>query len=102
VVEDFGLPRFGLGDERIVKDVEDVLADILQLRLDFLAIVADGGDVLVGTLGLLLLLDGGDYTPGRTAGAHNILVRDREQVTFINSQLAAKLREMVRTDGNRW
>jgi hypothetical protein len=95
MVEDLGFPRFGLGDEGIVKDIEDVLADILQFRLDLLTIVTDGGNVLISTLGLLLLLDRGDYTPGRTAGAHYVLVRDREQVAFINGQLATKLRESL-------
>ena len=60
MVEDLGLARLGLGDEGVVEDVEDILADLLKLGLDLLAVVADGADVLLRALGLLLLLDGGD------------------------------------------
>ena len=57
VVEDLGLAGFGLGDQRVIEDVENILADILELGLDLLTIIADGLDVLVGALGFLLLLD---------------------------------------------
>lgn len=45
-----------------------------------------------GTLGLLLLLDGGNNAPRGTAGANNVLVGDREKVTLIDSKLSADLR----------
>jgi hypothetical protein len=63
MVEDLGLARFSLGDQGLVKNVQDILADLLELRLDLLAIVADGADMLVCTLGLLFLLNGGDDPP---------------------------------------
>ena len=54
----------------------------------------DGVNVVIGfgTLGLLLLLDGGNDAPRGTAGANNVLVGDREKVTLIDSKLAADLR----------
>lgn len=57
MVKDLGLASLGLGDERLVKDVEDILADLLKLALDLLAVVANGSNVLLGALSLLLLLD---------------------------------------------
>lgn len=63
MVEDLALARLGLGDQGVVEDVEDILADLLELGLDLLAVVADDGNVLVGTLLLLLLLDRGDDAP---------------------------------------
>ena len=57
VVEDLRFTGLGLGDERVVEDVENILADLLELRLDLLSVVADGADVLLGALGFLLLLD---------------------------------------------
>ena len=91
VVEDLGLSRLGLRNEDFIENLEDILADALELRLDLLAVVADGADVLVGALGLLLLLDRRDYAPGSTAGTHDVLVGDREEVTLVYRQLTGDL-----------
>ena len=50
VVKDFGFPRLRLGDERLIEDVQHVLAHALQLRLDLLAVFANGSDMLICTL----------------------------------------------------
>ena len=92
-VEDLGLAGLGLGDEGAIKDIKDILADLLQLGLDLLAILTNDRDVLLGALGFLLLLDGGDDTPGGTAGSNHVLVRDREEVAFINGKLVTNLVE---------
>lgn len=47
VVEDLGFARLGLGNEGLVKDVEDILADALKLELDLLSVVADGAHMLL-------------------------------------------------------
>jgi hypothetical protein len=91
VVEDLALARLGLGDQRVVKDVEDILADLLELGLDLLAVVADDGNVLVGTLLLLLLLDRGDDAPRGTSGTDDVLVGDREEVTLVNGKFTTDL-----------
>jgi hypothetical protein len=91
VVEDLGLAGLGLGNQGLVQDVQDILADLLQLGLDLLAVVADDSDVLLGALRLLLLLDGGDDAPRGTAGTDNVLVRNGKQVTLVNSELATDL-----------
>ena len=76
VVEDLGLARLGLGDESLVKDIEDILADLLEFGLNLLTIIADGADVFVRALGLLFLLDGGNDAPASTTGTNNVLVSD--------------------------
>lgn len=91
VVEDLGLSSLGLGDESLVEDVEDILADLLQFGLDLLAVVTDNANVLIGTLGLLLLLDGGDDAPGGTTGANDVLVGDGQKVTLVDSELTTNL-----------
>ena len=91
VVEDLGLSRLGLWNQGLVKNVEDILADLLELGFNLLAVIADGGNVLLGSLGLLLLLDGGDDAPGSTAGSDDILVGDREQVALVNRELTTVL-----------
>lgn len=95
MVEDLGLARGSVGDEGVVQNVEDVLADLLELQLDLGTVLLDGANVLVGTLGLLLLLDGGDDAPGGTAGTDNVLVGDAQQVALVNSELTAQLGDLL-------
>lgn len=52
VVEDLGLSRLGFGNQRLVENIEHILADLLKLILDLLAVITDGADVLVRALGL--------------------------------------------------
>lgn len=91
VVEHLGLASLSLGNKGLVKNVEHILADSLQLIFDLLTVVTDDRNVLLGALGFLLLLDGGNDTPGGTAGTDHVLVRDGEKVTFIDSQFAPDL-----------
>ena len=91
MVENLALAVLRLGDEAVVKHVEHILANILQLRLDLLAVLADDIHVLVGALGLLFLLDAGDYAPRGTTRADDVLVGDGEQVALVNSEVAGDL-----------
>lgn len=91
MVEDLALARLGLGNEALIEDVEDILADLLELEFDLLTVLADDADVLVRALGLLLLLDAGDDAPRGTAGADDVLVGDREEVALVDCELAADL-----------
>ena len=95
MVEDLGLARLGLRDEGVVEDVEDILADLLKLGLDLLAVVADGADVLLRALGLLLLLDRGNDAPRRASGTDNVLVGNAEEVTLVNGELSAQLSHLL-------
>lgn len=91
MVEDLALASLGLGNEALVEDGEDILANLLELKLDLLAVLADDTDVLIGALGLLLLLDAGDDAPGSTAGADDVLVGDGKEVALVNCELATDL-----------
>ena len=91
MVENLALAVLRLGDEAVVKHVEHILANILQLRLDLLAVLADDIHVLVGALGLLFLLDAGDDAPRGTTRANDVLVGDGEQVALVNSEVAGDL-----------
>lgn len=95
VVEDLRLAGLGVGDKAVVEDIEDILADLLELELDLGAVLADGADVLVGALALLLLLNGGDDAPGGTAGTDDVLVGNAEEVALIDAQLTAQLGDLL-------
>lgn len=95
MVEDLGLASGGVGDEELVENVEDILADALKLQLDLGAVVLDGGNVLLGALGLLLLLDRGDDAPRGTAGTDDVLVGNAEEVALVDGELAAELSHLL-------
>jgi hypothetical protein len=91
MVKYLGLARFSLRDQRLIEDVKDILANLLKLGLNLLAILADGSYVFVSAFRFLLLLDGGDNTPGSTSRSHNILISNREKVALIDGQFSPKL-----------
>ena len=95
VVEDLGLARGSVGDKSLVEDIEDILADLLELKLNLGAVLLDGGNVLVGALGLLLLLDRGDDAPGSTAGNDNVLVGDAKEVALVDGELTTELGHLL-------
>ena len=95
MVEDLGLASSGVGDEAIIQNIKDILADLLELELNLGAVLLDGRDVLVRALGLLLLLDRGDDAPRGTASANNVLVGNAKEVALINGELAAKLGDLL-------
>lgn len=94
VVKDLGLARLGLGNKGIIENVEDILADLLELCLDLLAVIADGADVLLGALGLLLLLNRGDDAPRRASCADNVLVGDGQKVALVHGQFTGNLQRV--------
>jgi hypothetical protein len=47
--------------------------------------------MLIGTLGLLLLLDRRDYAPGSTSSANNVLVGNGQKVSLVNGKFSAQL-----------
>lgn len=51
--------------------------------------------MLFRALGFLLLFDGGDDSPGGTASANDVLVRDGKQVTLIDGKFASDLMRKV-------
>jgi len=95
VVENLGLARLCLWNEGLVEDVKNILADLLKLELDLLAVLADDANVLVGALLLLLLLDGGDDAPRGTAGTNDILVGDGEKVALVDGELTSELKVVL-------
>jgi hypothetical protein len=98
VVKDLALASLGLGDKALVEDGENILADLLELELNLLAVLANDTNVLVGALSLLLLLDAGDDAPGSTAGADDVLVGDGKEVALVDCELTADLNGQLLVD----
>lgn len=71
----------------LVQNLEDVIADLGKLGLDPLAVFLDEGDLGIVAFRLLLLLDRGDDSPGRTAGADDVLVGDRKEIPLLDGEL---------------
>jgi hypothetical protein len=88
VVEDLGLARLSGRNQVLVENLKNVLADLGELVLNLLAVLLDVDDVSRVTLGLLLLLDGGDDPPRGTAGTDDVLVGDGEKVALLDSEVA--------------
>ena len=95
MVEDLGFTRLRLGDEGLIENVEDILADTLEFGLDLLAVVANDANMLIGALGLFLLLDGGDNAPRGTSGSNDVLVSDGEQVSLVDSKFTTDLNRLI-------
>ena len=84
VVEDLGFSALSRGDQVAVKALKNVLADLGQLGLDLLAVLLDKSNLGLVALGLLLLLDRGDDSPRSTAGANDVLVGDRQEISLLD------------------
>ena len=91
VVEDLGLLGGGVGDEGLLDDAEDVVADVDELGLDLGLVVLDDGHLV----GVALLLDGGDDAPRRTTGTDDVLVGDGEEVALLDGELLGLLGHLL-------
>ena len=91
MVEHLGFSGFGLGDQGLVQDVQNILAHLLQLGLDLLAVIADGSHMLFRSLGLLFLLNRRNDAPRGTTGADNVLVCDGKEISLVNGKFTSDL-----------
>lgn len=57
MIENLGLARLRLGDERLIQNIQNILAHFFELSFNLLAVITDDVDVLGRALGLFLLLD---------------------------------------------
>lgn len=86
VVEHLGLAALGRRDQVLVQALQDILADLGKLVLDLLAVLLDKGDLGLVALGLLLLLNRGNDSPGGAASTDDVLVCDGQEVALLNGK----------------
>mmetsp|Transcript_43200 Transcript_43200/g.102919 ORF Transcript_43200/g.102919 Transcript_43200/m.102919 type:complete len:270 (-) Transcript_43200:51-860(-) len=89
LVEDLGLTAAGFGNELVIQEGQDGVADRLQLLLHLLAVLLGITGVFVVALGSLLLHHAGDDAPCSTARAHGVLVGHRQQVALLYGKFTA-------------
>lgn len=87
MVEDLRLAALGRGDQVLVENLEDIIADLSELRLDLLTVLLNEGDLGLVALGLFFLLNRGDDSPGSTAGTDDVLVGDGQEIALLNGKL---------------
>ena len=89
-VEDGGVGVVGgAGDQSLVEDLEDVVAELVKLGLDLALVVSQKREIL-GSLGLLLGLDGGKGSPGGSSGSDGVFVGDGKKVSLLDAELLLK------------
>ena len=87
VVEDLGFSALSRGDQVAVKALKNVLADLGQLGLDLLAVLLDKSNLGLVALGLLLLLDRGDNSPGGAASTDDVLIGNGKEISLLDGEL---------------
>ena len=95
MIKHLGFSRKSIGDQGFVQNVQDITANLLQFLFNLVSVLLDLGNMLLGALGLLLLLDRGDDSPGCTACSDNVLVGNRQKIAFINSEFTTNLPKRV-------
>ena len=84
MVEDLRFTAVSRGNQVLVENLEDVIADLGEFSFDLLAVLLDEGDLGLVALGLFFLFNGGDDSPRRTAGTDDVLVGNREEIPLLN------------------
>ena len=70
----------------LVENLKNVFADLLQLGLNLLTVLLDELNLSLVPLGLLLLLDRGDDSPGSTTSTDDILVSNGEEISLFDGK----------------
>ena len=82
IVENLCLLGGGIGDEALLDDAEDVVADIAELVFDLDLVILDDGHFV----GVALLLDGGHHSPTCPSRSNDVLVGDREEISLLHGE----------------
>ena len=84
MVENLGFAGFSRGNQVLVENLENVFADLAELLLDGDTVIFDELDLGLIAFGLFLLLDGCHNSPTGTASTDDVLVGNREEVSFLH------------------
>jgi len=88
-VEDLSFRVGGGGNEDVVEELEDVLAESFKFFFDLLLQCSEEWEIL-RSLGLFLLLNGADGSPGSSSGSNGVLESNGEEVSLFNAEFLAE------------
>ena len=77
VVKDLSVSCFRIRDQVLVNNVEDIVADLFKLLLNFLSVPFDDLQI-VAALVLFFVLNGRDCSPCSSAGSYRVFVCNRK------------------------
>ncbi|XP_038899029.1 uncharacterized protein LOC120086446 [Benincasa hispida] len=86
-VENLGISGSDEGNESEIEKLEDSIANIGKLGLNFGYVVTDDKDMVVVASALLLLLDGGNAMSGGHASTDDVLVSKGKEISLFNGEL---------------
>ena len=87
MVENTRFTGVSRGNQVLLENLEDVIADLGQFGLDLLTVLLDKSDLGLVALGLFFLLNGGDDSPRRTAGTNDVLVGNGEEIPLLDGEV---------------
>merc|ERR1712216_716777 len=87
LVEDLGLACGGLRDQISIQQIQNGFTDLVELFLNFLAVLLGILCIILVVFGFFLLLHAGDDAPSSPAAAYCILVGHREKVALFHRKL---------------
>jgi len=91
VVKDLGLGRGRGLDKALVKDIENITANVGEFLLNLLAVFTSLDEVVLLSAAFLLLFNRGDDSERSATRADDVLVCNGEQVSFFNGELISSL-----------
>lgn len=74
-------------DQLILNKIQDVLANASEFSFNGLLVVFDFLNIFIISLDVLLLLDGGEHTPGGTTCSYNVFEGHGKDVSFLKGEL---------------
>ena len=86
VIEDLRLACCSRRNKVLVKDLEDVFANLRELGFDPLAVAFNHRYLGLIAFRLFLLLDGRYNPPRRTSRANDVLVRNGEEIALLDGE----------------
>ena len=102
VVKNRGLSWRGWGDQVLVNDTKNVIANLAEFLLNLLAVTLNKSNIVVISLRLLLLLNWRHNAPRSSPSTNDIFVSHREEVPLLHSQLKIKSCNLFHTLDHFW
>lgn len=97
VVENSGLSRGRRGDQVLVYDRQNVIANLGEFLLHLLAVTLDQFDIVLIPLRLFLLLNGRHDSPRGPSSTYDIFVSHRKKIPLLHGQLKVQFCNFLHT-----